>query len=98
MRNSRAGLPVINIGAATEPEMKEKKARVDDALHATARPSRKASARAAASPSCARLPPIDKLELEGDEDTGAQIVRRAIESPLRQLCANAGEEGSARRQ
>jgi len=88
------GIAVIHVGASTEAEMKEKKARVDDALHAT---------RAAVSEGivpgggvallrCAKV--IDALKLEGDEAIGAQIVRRAIESPIRMLCANAGIEGA----
>ena len=90
------GVAVINVGAQTEPEMKEKKDRVDDALHATRAAVEEgilpgggvALLRAASS--------IDQtaLELEGDEALGAQIVRRAIEAPLRQLCQNAGVEGS----
>ncbi len=88
------GVAVINIGAATEPEMKEKKARVDDALHAT-RAAVEEGISAGGSVALLRTAKaIDALELEGDEAVGAQIVRRAIEAPLRQLCANAGEEGA----
>lgn len=88
------GVAVINIGAATEPEMKEKKARVDDALHAT-RAAVEEGISAGGSVALLRTAKaIDALELEGDELVGAQIVRRAIEAPLRQLCANAGEEGA----
>jgi chaperonin GroEL len=87
------GVAVINVGAATEAEMKEKKARVEDALHAT---------RAAVEEGivvgggvallrCGKA--IDALQLEGDEKIGSQIVRRAIEHPLKQLCANAGIDG-----
>ena len=86
------GVAVINIGAATEPEMKEKKARVDDALHAT-RAAVEEGISAGGSVALLRTAKaIDALQLEGDEAVGAQIVRRAIEAPLRQLCANAGEE------
>ena len=88
------GVAVINIGAATEPEMKEKKARVDDALHAT-RAAVEEGISAGGSVALLRTAKaIDALQLEGDEAVGAQIVRRAIEAPLRQLCANAGEEGA----
>ena len=88
------GVAVINIGAATEPEMKEKKARVDDALHATRAAVEEGISSGGGVALLRTASAIDKLELEGDEDIGAQIVRRAIESPLRQLCANAGEEGA----
>ena len=90
------GVAVINIGAATEPERKEKKARVDDALHAT-RAAVEEGISAGGSVALLRTAnAIDKLHetLSGDEAVGAQIVRRAIEAPLRQLCANAGEEGA----
>lgn len=88
------GVAVIKIGAATEPEMKEKKARVDDALHAT-RAAVEEGISAGGSVALLRTAKaIDALQLEGDEAIGAQIVRRAIEAPLRQLCANAGEEGA----
>ena len=90
------GVAVINIGAATEPEMKEKKARVDDALHAT-RAAVEEGISAGGSVALLRTAnAIDKLHetLSGDEAVGAQIVRRAIEAPLRQLCANAGVEGA----
>ncbi len=90
------GIAVINVGAQTEPEMKEKKARVDDALHAT-----RAAVEEGILPGggVALLRAADSIEkvadkLEGDEKLGAQIVRRAIEAPLRQLCQNAGVEGS----
>ena len=90
------GVAVINVGAPTEPEMKEKKARVEDALHATRAAVEEgilpgggvALLRTAAS--------IDKVtaSLEGDEEIGSTIVRKAIETPLRKLCDNAGVEGS----
>jgi chaperonin GroEL len=90
------GVAVINVGAATEPEMKEKKARVEDALHAT-----RAAVEEGIVPGggVAFLRAINAIEksaetLEGDEAIGASIVRRAIESPLRKLCDNAGVEGS----
>lgn len=88
------GVAVINVGAATESEMKEKKARVDDALHAT-----RAAVEEGIVPGggIALLRAIDlakKLKLSGDEAVGCEIVLRAIEEPLRQLAANGGYEGS----
>ncbi|MDP4610364.1 MAG: chaperonin GroEL [Opitutales bacterium] len=90
------GVAVINVGAQTEPEMKEKKDRVDDALHAT-----RAAVEEGILPGggVALLRAAKSIEaaaalLEGDEQLGALIVRRAIEAPLRQLCINAGVEGS----
>ncbi|MBO6102301.1 MAG: chaperonin GroEL [Opitutales bacterium] len=90
------GVAVINVGAATEPEMKEKKMRVDDALHAT-RAAVEEGISAGGSVALLRTAKaVEALQfsLEGDEAIGAAIVRRAIEAPLRQLCANAGEEGA----
>ncbi len=88
------GVAVINVGAATEAEMKEKKARVEDALHAT----RAAVAEGIVPGGGVALlrvqKAIDKIDVEGDEEIGANIVRKAIEAPLRQLVANAGEEGA----
>jgi len=88
------GVAVVRVGAATETEMKEKKARVEDALHAT-----RAAVEEGIVPGggVALIRCISKLEgmkLKGDEAIGVQIVRRAMEEPLRQLTANAGEEGS----
>jgi len=90
------GVAVISVGAATEPEMKEKKARVEDALHAT-----RAAVEEGIVPGggVALLRAANAIEkaaslLEGDEQIGASIVRRSIESPLRKLCDNAGVEGS----
>src|SRR5256886_3044062 len=88
------GVAVIKVGAATETEMKEKKARVGDALHA---PGPAVEEGIVSGGGVGPLRPgkvIDGLKLEGDEAIGAQIVRRAIEHPLRQLCANAGVEGA----
>jgi chaperonin GroEL len=88
------GVAVIHVGASTEVEMKEKKARVEDALHAT-----RAAVEEGIVPGggvallrCSKA--INAVTLEGDEAIGAQIVRRAIESPIRMLCANAGIEGA----
>jgi chaperonin GroEL len=88
------GVAVINVGAATETEMKEKKARVEDALHATRAAVEEGivAGGGVALLRCAKA--IDGVKLEGDEAIGAQIVRRAIEAPIRMLCANAGVEGA----
>ena len=90
------GVAVISVGAVSEPEMKEKKARVEDALHAT-----RAAVEEGILPGggVALLRAANAVEkaatlLEGDEAIGASIVRRAIEAPLRKLCDNAGVEGS----
>ena len=90
------GIAVINVGAQTEPEMKEKKDRVDDALHATRAAVEEGILPGGGVALLRSAKAIDKAaaELEGDEQLGAQIVRRAIEAPLRQLCLNAGVEGS----
>ena len=88
------GVAVINVGAATEAEMKEKKARVEDDLHAP-RPSVEEGIVAGGGVALLRtVKVIDNLKLEGDEAIGAQIVRRAVEHPVRMLCANAGVEGA----
>ncbi len=88
------GVAVINVGAATEAEMKEKKQRVEDALHATRAAVEEGIVAGGGVALLRTSKAIDALKLEGDEALGAQIVRRAIEHPLRQLCANAGVEGS----
>ena len=88
------GVAVIHVGAATEPEMKEKKARVEDALHAT-RAAVEEGISAGGSVALLRAAShIDSEKLEGDERIGAEIVRKAVEAPLRQLCYNAGVEGA----
>ena len=88
------GVAVINVGAATETEMKEKKARVEDALHAT-----KAAVEEGIVPGggvallrCVSV--LDKLKLEHDQQIGVNIIRRSLEEPIRQIVANAGLEGS----
>ena len=88
------GVAVINVGAATEVEMKEKKARVEDALHATRAAVEEGivAGGGVALLRCAKA--IDALQLTGDEKIGSQIVRRAIEHPIRMLCSNAGVEGA----
>ncbi len=88
------GVAVINVGAATETEMKEKKARVEDALHATRAAVEEGIVAGGGVALIRSQPAIDALTLEGDEATGAQIVRRAVEAPLRHLAANAGREGA----
>jgi len=88
------GVAVIHIGAATEIEMKEKKDRVDDALHATKAAVEEGIVVGGGVALVRAAKAIDKLKLEGDEATGAQIVARAVEEPLRQLAINGGYEGS----
>src|SRR3954447_20910659 len=90
------GVAVIKVGAATETEMKEKKARVEDAMHAT-----RAAVEEGIVPGggvalirCTAAIEEVTAKLEGDEKTGANIVRRALEEPLRQIVGNAGEEGA----
>ncbi|MGK0184277.1 MAG: chaperonin GroEL [Verrucomicrobiales bacterium] len=88
------GVAVINVGAATETEMKEKKARVEDALHATRAAVEEGIVAGGGTAFIRAQSVLDTLDLVGDEATGAEIVRRAIEAPLRQLAANAGVEGA----
>src|SRR6476661_8800596 len=88
------GVAVVNVGAATETEMKEKKARVEDALHATRAAVEEGIVPGGGVALIRAQKALDKLELEGDEQIGVDIVKRAIESPLRSLAANAGVEGS----
>ncbi|TRZ93981.1 chaperonin GroEL [bacterium] len=88
------GVAVINVGAATETEMKEKKARVEDALHATRAASQEGIVPGGGVALIRTIPSLDKLKLEGDEKIGVNIVKRAIEEPLRQIAENAGLEGS----
>jgi chaperonin GroEL len=87
------GIAVINVGAATEAEMKEKKARVEDALHATRAAVEEGIVAGGGVALLRTIKAIEALKLEGDEAAGAQIVRRAIEHPIRALCANAGVDG-----
>ncbi|MEN7972911.1 MAG: chaperonin GroEL [Verrucomicrobiota bacterium] len=88
------GVAVINVGAATEVEMKEKKDRVEDALHATRAAVEEGIVPGGGVALLRVQKALDKLDVEGDEEVGADIVRKAIEAPLRQLVANAGEEGA----
>ena len=87
------GIAVINVGAATEAEMKEKKARVEDALHATRAAVEEGIVAGGGVALLRTIKAIEALKLEGDEAFGAQIVRRAIEHPIRALCTNAGVDG-----
>jgi len=88
------GVAVINVGAATETEMKEKKARVEDALHATRAAVEEGIVAGGGTALIRAHAAMGDLGLTGDEKTGAGIVARAIESPLRQLVANAGREAA----
>jgi chaperonin GroEL len=90
------GVAVINVGAVSEPEMKEKKARVEDALHATRAAVEEGILPGGGVALLRAAKAVEKAAtlLEGDEAIGAAIVRRAIEAPLRKLCDNAGVEGS----
>src|SRR6187401_2173942 len=89
------GVAVINVGAATETEMKEKKARVEDALHATRAAVEEGIVAGGGTALIRAQKALDNIKgLEGDEKVGVQIVRRAIEEPTRQLADNAGREGA----
>ena len=90
------GVAVINVGAATESEMKEKKARVEDALNATRAAVEEGVVPGGGVAYLRALPALEKLEaeLEGDQRIGVRIVRRALEEPLRYIASNAGAEGS----
>jgi chaperonin GroEL len=88
------GVAVIKVGAATETELKEKKARVEDAMHATRAAVEEGIVAGGGVALLRCIPAIDKLKAEGDEATGISIVRRAMEEPLRQIAHNAGFEGA----
>jgi chaperonin GroEL len=88
------GVAVINVGAATETEMKEKKARVEDALHATRAAVEEGIIPGGGVGLLRTIPALEKMKLEGDEKIGVDIVRRALEEPIRQLASNAGLESS----
>jgi chaperonin GroEL len=88
------GVAVIKVGAATETAMKEKKARVEDSLNATRAAVEEGIVPGGGVALLRAAKAIDKLKLEGDEKVGAQIVRRALEEPIRQIVENAGVEGS----
>jgi chaperonin GroEL len=88
------GVAVINVGAATETEMKEKKARVEDALHATRAAVEEGIIPGGGVGLLRTVQALEKMKLEGDEKIGLDIVKRALEEPIRQLAFNAGMEGS----
>jgi chaperonin GroEL len=88
------GVAVIKVGAATEIALKEKKARVEDALHATRAAVEEGIVPGGGVAYLRCLPLIDKLNLEGDEKVGANIIKRALEEPIRKIAENAGVEGS----
>ncbi|HIX95326.1 MAG TPA: chaperonin GroEL [Candidatus Gemmiger excrementipullorum] len=90
------GVAVIKVGAATEVEMKDKKLRIEDALNATKAAVEEGIVAGGGTATINAIPAVDSVvdSLEGDERTGAKIVRKALESPLRQIAANAGLEGS----
>jgi chaperonin GroEL len=88
------GVAVINVGAATEVEMKEKKDRVDDALHATRAAVEEGIVPGGGVALIRTIKAVEAIKLDHDEQIGVNIVRRALEEPLRQIVANAGGEGS----
>jgi chaperonin GroEL len=88
------GVAVIKVGAATEIELKEKKARVEDALHATRAAIEEGIIPGGGATLLRAASAVDALALEGDQHTGVEILKRALQEPLRQLVANAGLEGS----
>jgi len=88
------GVAVIKVGAATETEMKEKKARVEDAMHATRAAVEEGIVPGGGVALARCVSALDKLKVEGDEQIGVNIVKRALQEPLRQIAENAGEEGA----
>jgi len=88
------GVAVIKIGAATETELKEKQARVEDAMHATRAAVEEGIVPGGGTALLRCLPALENLKLHDDEATGANIVKRALEEPLRQIAQNAGHEGA----
>jgi chaperonin GroEL len=88
------GVAIIKVGAATETEMKEKKARVEDAMHATRAAVEEGIVPGGGVALARCIPALDRLKLEGDEQIGVNIVKRALQEPLRQIARNAGEEGA----
>ncbi|MGO9828560.1 MAG: chaperonin GroEL [Myxococcaceae bacterium] len=88
------GVAVVKVGAATETEMKEKKARVEDALHATRAAVEEGIVPGGGVAYVRCLPALDKLKLGGEQDFGVEIVRRAITEPLKKIASNAGHEGA----
>src|ERR671937_739750 len=88
------GVAVVRVGAATEIEMKEKKARVEDAMHATKAAVEEGIVPGGGVALVRCLKALDRLKSEGDEQIGINIVKRALQEPLRQIAENAGEEGA----
>ena len=88
------GVAVIKVGAATETEMKEKKARVEDAMHATRAAVEEGIVPGGGVALTRCVAALDKLKVDGDEQIGVNIVKRALQEPLRQIAENAGEEGA----
>ena len=88
------GVAVINVGAATETEMKEKKARVEDALHATKAAVEEGIVPGGGVALLRCVPVLEKMKLDHDQQIGVNVVKRALEEPIRQIVANAGLEGS----
>jgi chaperonin GroEL len=88
------GVAQIKVGAATETEMKEKKARVEDAMHATKAAVEEGIVPGGGVALVRSIPALDKLKADGDEQIGINIVKRALEEPLRMIAANAGHEGA----
>jgi chaperonin GroEL len=88
------GVAVINVGAATETELKEKKARVEDALHATRAAVEEGVVAGGGVALLRTIPAIEKLNLEGEEQLGAKIIKRALEEPMRWIAQNTGFDGS----
>jgi len=88
------GVAVINVGAATETEMKEKKARVEDALHATRAAVEEGIVAGGGVALLRCIEALNKSKFSGDEQIGADIVKRALEEPIRTIANNAGQEGS----
>ncbi|MGR3176565.1 MAG: chaperonin GroEL [Candidatus Anammoxibacter sp.] len=87
------GVALINVGAATESEMKERKARVEDALHATRAAVEEGIVPGGGVSFIRALPALDKLKVKGDESIGVEILKRALRSPLKQIAENAGAHG-----
>ncbi|MFZ0858695.1 MAG: chaperonin GroEL, partial [Candidatus Acidiferrales bacterium] len=88
------GVAVIKAGAATEIELKEKKARIEDAMHATRAAVEEGIVPGGGTALLRCIPALDKIKATGDEQIGVNIVKRALEEPMRQIAHNAGEEGA----
>ncbi len=88
------GVAIINVGAGTETEMKEKKSRIDDALHATKAAIEEGVVAGGGITLLQAMKDLDNLKLQGDQAVGARIVRKSLENPIRQIAFNAGKEGS----